>query len=777
MGDAAEKMKSILNRVWPIGIIFALWLMFSFPYWGKGLVPFPSKYLVTFFAPWSSLYGMPVKNNAMPDVITQIYPWKRVTVSTWKDGEIPLWNPYSFAGTMHAGNYQSAIFSPVNLLFFFLPEIHAWSIMILLQPLLAGLFMYLFLRSMVISREGSVLGSLAFMFCGFIVVWMAYGTLGYAALFLPLVLYAVNALMTRGQRWAGPLISVSIGLSFLSGHFQISLYVLLYTFLYILFAVVASKKWERLLIAFVSVVVGILFAAPQIVPALDAYRTSLRSSIFTNGEIISWQYIITIFSPDFYGNPVTRNDWFGHYAEWSSFVGVVPLLLAVSLWFTRPNNRNTIFFSAMAGMFLLFALPTPLTSLLYAAHIPVLSTSAASRIIILVSFSLAVLSGFGLDAVRVSWEKRSYNKMIAWGLTALVFIMGLWIILYFLRPLPPEKLVVAIRNTILPTLYLGATLFVVGLGYVLHTRFRHALPYLLIVLAATDALRFAVKWMPFDPKEYVYPRLTVIEKTIRLTAENHAHVFGNIGNEVGSAFGIQLLEGYDAVYQERYGRFISAITTGIQGSGERSVVKFDKRGVYSEEVLRLLGVRYYVHKKSDGRFPWAYPFWEFPDYRSVWEDDHFQILENTKSLPRAFLASSYKVITDDQAILDALFSPETDRRQTLILEVEPSVKPATGPGEATIQRYTSNNIQIHTSADTPKLLFLSDVFDPEWHAAVDGKPVQLYRADYDFRAVAVPAGTHIVRMWYWPKSITWGLIAFGFGTLWCVGVFLARKRI
>src|SRR3989344_1769443 len=162
-----EKMK----KIWPLAFIVVVWLIFSFPYLFEGLVPFPSKYLVTFFPPWNAAYGMQVKNNAMPDVITQIYPWKKLTIETWKSGHIPSWNPYSFAGTPHLANYQSAVFSPLNLLFFVFDEIDAWSLLILLQPLLAGLFMYIFLRNLHQSQAGSLLGSLAFMFCGFLVVW------------------------------------------------------------------------------------------------------------------------------------------------------------------------------------------------------------------------------------------------------------------------------------------------------------------------------------------------------------------------------------------------------------------------------------------------------------------------------------------------------------------------------------------------------------------------------------------------------------------------------
>lgn len=748
MGTSTKK---IVSRWWPIGIILAVWMVFAYPYWGKGLVPFPSKYLVTFFAPWSNVYGMPVKNNAMPDVITQVYPWKHVTSATWKRAELPLWNPFSFSGTSHVGNYQSAVFSPINALFLVLPEIHAWSIMILLQPILAGLFMFLFLRSRNLSAFGSVLGSLAFMFCGFIVVWMAYGTLGYVVLFLPLILYGI-------QTKRHVITAAGVALSFLSGHFQMSLYVLLYALAYAVY----RREWRALL--FLSIGLGI--AAPQIFPAHDAYTNAVRSSLFLKGEVIPWQYIPTLLAPDFYGNPVTRNDWFGHYAEWAGFIGVIPLLLA----FLRPLG----FFAVASLVSLIFAYQTPFVDLLYAAKIPVLSTSSASRIIVLASFSLAVLSGFGLDRLTELWKKRNVKKIIVWSGSVTAGIAILWVTLLFLKPLAADKLMIAMRNTYLPTGFALGAIIIAGAGFILPKKYIVVLPYLLILFTAVDVYRFAAKWMPFDPKEYVYPELPVISKLKELTEEDHSRVFGNIGNEVGSAFGLSLLEGYDAVYQQRYGTFIASVNDGVIHVPERSVVTFPKRGKYSLDVLAMLGVKYYMHKKSDGRFVWAYPFWEYPQYRLVWEDDNFQILENTKSFPRAFLASSYRVETEDQKILDALYS--VDRRDAIILEKEPAILPESGEGEVTIETYRPTEVILNTQADGPKLLFMSDVYDGGWQASIDGKQAELYRANFDFRAVAVPSGSHTIRMWYAPTSVTMGFWIAGFATIGTIVMVIWRKK-
>lgn len=763
---------NILRRFWPLFTIVLLWAFFSFPYWGKGRVPFPATYLVTFFAPWSATYGMPVKNNAMPDVITQIYPWKHLTIASWKAGEIPLWNPYSFSGTAQAGNYQTAVFSPFNALFLILPEVHAWSVMILLQPLLAGLFMYLYLGAVGRGRAGRIMGSFAFMFSGFITVWMAYGTLGYAVLFLPLILFAVEAYRAGRSSWALPLISAGLAGSFVSGHLQMSLYVAGLSAAYGIYRLWATPIRRRIGF-FVFFAFGLFLAAPQLLLSYDVFLASGRSSGVSRGEIIPWQYLVTLFAPDFYGNPVTRNDWFGHYAEWASFIGVVPLLLAWTAAWKLFRDSVVRFFAVAAVLVLLLATPSPVNELIYFFRIPVLSNSSASRIIVLFSFSLAVLSAYGFDGLLVAWKKEKFASYARIWAAVASAVAAVWGVLLFLNALPPDKRSIAMHNMVLPTVLLVAGLSLVSLGFVRRGKYALICIALLLAAAGFDTVRFAVKWMPFDPAVYVYPPKPVLTKIRQLTAGNYARVIGNIGNEVGSYFGIQLLEGYDAVYQSRYGRFVSAISTGVPALPQRSVVSFDKHGLYSERILELLGVRYYLHKKSDARFPWAYPFWEYPQYRLVWEDDNFQILENPSGFPRAFLASSYRVVRGDQEILDAVFSPATGLQDTVILEKEPDGKPATGAGSVRILRYSANRIAMDTASRVPKLLFLSDVYDPGWKATVDGKPAPILRADYDFRAVYVPAGTHKVEMVFIPRSMTIGGIFVGFATLGCI-VWYAR---
>lgn len=752
-------MKRIHSLNWPVFAIFVVWCIFCFPFFYKGDIPFPSKYLVTTFAPWSTAFAMPVKSASMPDVITQIYPWKQLTIESWKRGHMPLWNPYSFAGTQHAGNYQTAVFSPINILFLFLSTPIAWSWAVLLQPLLAGLCMYLYLTSERVSKISSLTGALAFMFCGFMVVWMAYETLGYAALFLPLCLYAVNMHRDGKKWWSLPLLASSIALSLVSGHFQISIYVIGYVILYIIFGD-KDRRIDTQIPPLLFIALGIGIATPQLWETYRAYTQSVRSVSFSKGEIIPWQYLITFFAPDFYGHPVTRNDWFGHYAEWAGFIGVIPLLFSLCAIFIAKHTHK-IFFMTVGILSLLLALPTWLTDLLYMLKIPVLSTSSASRIIMLTSFSLATLCAYGFDAIMDLWKHRDVKVISRICIVACIFLFGFWFMVKGGHLFDADSLAIAVRNSYLPSgLLIGALLLLLG-GIYLPKKYIIICLYGLLMLTAVDTLRFAIKWMPFEPKEYIYPKMGVIDKITSASDVSTARVMGNFGNELSGMYHLQGVDGYDAMYKGRYGEFMSYVSDRKMHIPSRSVVLLDKHGIFTEKVLQLLGVRYYLHKVSDGRFSWAYPFWEYSNYDSIWKDPTYEIFQNTAAYPRAFLASSYTVIDVPEQIMSTLFSDSFDRRNTVVLEEKPDVSPEIGDGEVVIASYFPEKVSMQIKTNVPKLLFLSDVYDSGWKAYVNGTKAKIYRANYAFRAVSVPKGAADVVMVYEPYSVWYGLYISG----------------
>jgi len=493
--------------------------VFSYPYWFKGLIPFPSDYLVTFFAPWQYFFGMPVKNGAMPDVVTQMYPWKHLVVGMWTSGLVPLWDPYVFSGTPLLANYQSAVFHPLNFLFFTLPQSDAWSVMILLQPLLAGLFTYVFARQIGLSRSASLIAAMSFMFCGFMTVWMAYGTLSYALLWLPLILFAVEKVFSNRYPFL-VLISFSTAASFFSGHFQTSLYVLGATFMYLVFKFITTRESKALLYCLLYVFLGVMLSSVQLLPTFELYSLSVRSSHLNISEIIPWRYLITLFSPDYFGNPVTRNDWYGHYAEWSGFIGTISLILAIYVIFTKGKKPQAVFFAILGIFSLVLTRPTSLIGLITSLKIPIFSSSAASRAISLFSFSASILAGYGWERLKKDFKEKKAHYPLAFLSSLLLILLGVWAKTLFLKPFAADKIEIAKRNLILPTgmaVGLWGAVFVFFIASKILKRkttlkiLRQVLLTLIFAAIAFDVFRFAGKWLPFTETKFLYPRLGVTD--------------------------------------------------------------------------------------------------------------------------------------------------------------------------------------------------------------------------------------------------------------------------
>ena len=765
MGNATQKTKKglIILKFWPLFVILTVVAIFSLPYWLKGLIPLPADHLVTSFAPWQYFYGMPVKNNAMPDIVSQMFPFKHLVINYWKQGIVPLWNPNNFSGNPLLANYQSAVFHPFNFLFFLLDEINAWSIMILVQPLLAGAFAFFFCRQIKISPAGSLLSAVAFMFCGFEVVWMGYGSLSFAFLFLPLILLAIDKCFDRVKIFF-PVVALATAASFFCGHFQTSLYVFMVSFAYLLFKVIFTKKIYLGLLTLLFLFLGIGIASVQTFPTFELHSLSVRSISFGANEVIPFRYLVTLIAPDFYGNHVTRNSWYGNYAEWMGFIGVIPLAFAVLTVLSKPNKK-TMFFVLVGLLALIMTLPTPLVSLLVTLRIPVFSTSAASRAISVFSFCFAILAGFGLDSFLAGIRKKDHKLFKKIFIIPLVVIL-IWIAIRIIKPFPIENIQIAQKNLILPTImsFVIPSIFCLTLVNnklkILKTNYLYFLIIGGILLFSVfDLFRFAHKWVPFASRQNVYPSLPVIEY---LSANSgYDRVFGYFGMELQNYFQIQGFNGYDPLYIRRYGQLLMAVDDGKIKEPFTRGVGLGRNNQYTYRLMNLLGGKYLLHAIDDGKSSWTFNYWDYPgQFEKIYSDSKYEVYQNKAAIPRLFIANDIRVIVDQQEIVNLLLAEGTDINKTVVVEKDLGFS---GEFDKLTYRlgdvsYSPNEIQLNYQSDADGVLVLTDNYYPGWKAYLDGNEKEIIRADFSFRGVEAPAGSHSVIFKYQPVSYKIGLI-------------------
>jgi hypothetical protein len=147
------------------------------------------------------------------------------------------------------------------------------------------------------------------------------------------------------------------------------------------------------------------------------------------------------------------------------------------------------------------------------------------------------------------------------------------------------------------------------------------------------------------------------------------------------------------------------------------------------------------------------------------ESAYLLIYENTRALPRAWLATTELVATEQeqlQVIRTGKLADGTswEPRRTALVEASTgkTSNEAATPGIVDVTRFEPNRIELKTASVAPSLLVLSENHYPGWRARVDGRSKDVIRVDYNLRGVAVPAGNHLVQFVYQPKSVRIGLV-------------------
>jgi hypothetical protein len=154
---------------------------------------------------------------------------------------------------------------------------------------------------------------------------------------------------------------------------------------------------------------------------------------------------------------------------------------------------------------------------------------------------------------------------------------------------------------------------------------------------------------------------------------------------------------------------------------------------------------------------------EGSQWRFVADAGRARIYENPRAMPRAWLVPEVLNLKPEDVLIAIKQSRLPDGRQfdparTALLE-EPlslssqNVDPA---ASAQITQFSNTLMEVQTSSVSPSFLVTSDVYYPGWQATLDGAPIKLFRANYALRGVQVPAGNHVVRFEYTPKTFYYG---------------------
>lgn len=789
-----KRVLIFLRQHWPIFTFILLYVFIFQNFFFKKLIPFPGDLLTSWFFPYSSggwegySPWITRKEFILADVVRQIYPWRILAMDLLKQGIMPLWNVYAFSGNPLLANLQSAVLYPLNIIFLLLEQKWAWITYIMLQPVLATFFMYLFIRSIKLSRLSAIFAGIGFSFIGYIMVWFEMGTIGHTALWLPFILWGITKFMDTKKTLYIVLAAFGVTCSILAGHAQTAAYVFIFSVSYLLYIGRTKLNIRQILGCLIVLFIGITLASIQIIPSLElmAYsaRDTLNSTTTFHKFITPWSHIAMLFAPDFFGNPAAGNFWGKDYGEFMSYFGVVVLLVGVIGFYTSLKNRLVRLSLITSIVSFLIAFFPPAAELIFRSHIPILSVGLPSRMLFLVGVGFVIASAFGVEAI----QKMRLKKIIPPIIVVSAIYILLWIILLRLN-IDPVNLATSKRNLLMPTVIA----FIVGFFIIARKYTKHfsILWIVMFLLMGLEYSYFMNKYLPYAPSQYMFPPHGLMNKLPGITGLDRVYGYDSsgLGTNLPVQFRILSPEGYDPLYIRNYSELMYAVKTGkfeinlprsdalIPESQPKNIPINDS---YNKQfILNLLGVRFGLDKDDLAGPNWDPWIHRFPAdrFNLVYQEYKWKVFENKKSIPRASIFYDYAVISQKDKSIQTLLDPKFPYSQKLILNAPPSFAPKSlNITPAKINVYSANLVKINTNSLQSGLLFLSDNYYPGWKAFIDNKPAKIILADYSFRAVELSKGKHEVRFEYQPNSFFIGAL-ISFVSLVLLGVSIKKKTV
>jgi hypothetical protein len=319
-----------------------------------------------------------------------------------------LWSPFQACGSPFLADTQGGTFYPINLVFFVLGREAAVETSVFLNLLVAGLGMLLLARTLGLGRPAALCAALAFQLgglTGHLASWSPIHIGTYA--WVPLALWATERLVQAPSARRAVLLGVVLTLELLPGYLPFLYFTCQVIALRVVWAIV-TRETPRPLTVVAASAAGLaipgLLGAIQLLPALEMAAVSVRTR-----PIPAWQL----------GQAGNVLQGVGSLADGYLVVGLAALAL---LSLARPERRrHVVFYLVVAVVYLALSLG-PGTPLFDAyAHLPLGTAFRFSdRFRWVTSFALAVLVGFGADAV-------SRTRMMTILLPVVVLANGIWV--------------------------------------------------------------------------------------------------------------------------------------------------------------------------------------------------------------------------------------------------------------------------------------------------------------------------------------------------------------
>ena len=703
----------------------------------------------------------------------QWYSWLHYCVINIKQGALPLWDPYTGAGSSFPAEMQMGAFNPLNLLpaliplsrkgVFSLQLFHQWYAFI---HFLAACFMFALIRELGLGRFSALIGGICFAFGGFL-IHTPWRHMYESAIWLPLIflffLRSLNAQSVKRTLLYASASGLALGMTILAGGLHVTIMAALALVAFAAFMTLQPQGAEKehrcrslaipALACLAVLAAGLCAGAVQVLPSIEYSRLAFR---WIGGDIpalpvntrIPYAYLDDGLRPDAFLGMLFAPVFGGSGETISPYIGVFPLLAAL-IGIVKCWSRAWVrYLTGLAVLSFLYALGAGsfIHGALYAIVPRLWMAREADRFILLTCFAMAILAAFGVEHLLSKPHQKS--EWSAWNrvLAGVVIVSAAAITVPSILMLPP-------------TTWISLSVLMILMAYGLFQ-------YLIRGNTGASARVLAAALILFDLNAFNYMPRNKID-----VAKNGTDHLERLISCRGAADFLKTRPGPYRVRIEDQDKPNIGHLFQIPTIHNTGVTALKDYAMLNAQIPELLNVRY-ILKPSRAEEPGA-----------VYQDAAWKVYESPNPYPAAWIVHETAVEPVVEALYSRVQSRLVDFRQAALLgapldaPLEPAVEEARE--SAVFRVYQANRLELDVQAQSRGLLVLSEIYYPGWRAAVNGNGEKIHKVDGLLRGVVVPKGRSRVVLRYSPVSVMAGgaisLAAF-LGTLIAFALHWRKSR-
>lgn len=737
--------------------------------------------------------------------VLQFIPWRLEGMEQLSNGIFPLWNSSNGLGSPLMANYQTAFFYPPGWVINLIGLLGgsggiAWgyTLMLAIHAGWASLGMAYLVKRYTNNPLSMVLSAIAYSLGSYFIARAGFFPMVWVGAWFPWMMVSIAHDIEQGRRiWKikkFPFASVLvISAALLAGHAQLCWYMLLFTFLWMLFFINGSEGRSQILkkiLAFCGYAAfAVAISAVQLFPTAELLLNSQRagSVAYESGLAYSfWPWrLITYFAPDFFGNP-GYGDWNGYGSFWEDavYIGIIPIFMAlgtIKLLFKKENqetNRNkkdTIFFWVMVLIGIVFALGknTPIFSFFY-KYVPTFDMfNAPARYMLWAHMSFCLLAAIGISQWKTPTGKGLYWLRLGTAGGFSVLVTSIVISLYL-----PNLRDSFVRSTIT----FGVLAIITGIFSLTHDAFfkRNKQNWwvgMVVIITFLDLFLANRLINPtinaasysnagknseiLDGRVYLEAKTEYTLKFSRYMRfndyrpiENKEDVFTSGLPNTNLFQHIDYVNNFDPMVPKYYAQVMNLLPMMDKQEEENWLRLMNVKKIIRSDLHGETGVK---HTELDGsRQIWWFPCAILAEGNDAALNDSRNLLQNwvVGSDLNQIVVESNETITTRNECVQSRFS-----------------------FSVTEENPVSMTLRVNASEDG--WLMVSESWYPGWEATIDGEKSEVARGFVLFQTVNIPAGEHIIELKYKPLSFLFGSMISGLSLIFLsiIGFLERRKRI